>query len=117
MISEAQHNAARLNGAKSHGPVTPEGKRNSSMNAVRHGLLARSVIIGQESEAAFEQMLQTYLDRFSPRDGVERDVIEEMVAAKWRYLRALNIEDEWLEQELDEQTDEGERSRIAGAFG
>ena len=42
-----------------------------------------------EIREAFEKLLQTYLDRFSPRDGVERDVIEEMVAAKWRYLRVL----------------------------
>src|ERR1041385_8748806 len=102
MMSEARSNAARVNGAKSRGPVTPEGKKRSCMNAVRHGILARSVIIGKESAEAFAELLQSYLDSLAPRDGAERDVVEEMVAAKWRQLRTLNVEDEWLEQELDE---------------
>src|SRR5690242_6300404 len=117
MISQERSNAARINGAKSRGPVTPEGKKRSSMNGLTHGLCARSVIIGKESEEAFNTMLKEHLAWFSPCDGVERAVIEEMVAAKWRQLRAMEIEDEWLEQELDGQESSLERARIAGAFG
>lgn len=41
--SPAQQAASRLNGSRSRGPVTPEGKSRSRLNAMRHGLLARVI--------------------------------------------------------------------------
>ena len=46
--SEKQREAARLNGAKTRGPVTPEGKRNSSLNGLRHNLCSVSLVLSNE---------------------------------------------------------------------
>jgi hypothetical protein len=46
---------ARINGAKSQGPKTPEGKANSAMNAVKHGLLAEGLILSIEDPELYDR--------------------------------------------------------------
>jgi hypothetical protein len=43
-ISEARLAANRENAQKSTGPVTPEGKAKSRLNAVKHGLTGATVL-------------------------------------------------------------------------
>ena len=84
--------SSRANGALSRGPKTPEGQRRSSMNAVRHGLLAKCVVLANESEQAFKDVLAQHFGRLGPADGVELGMIEEMAAAFWRLRRLWAIE-------------------------
>src|ERR1035441_1485559 len=73
--------AARANGARSRGPATPEGKRRSSQNATSHGLLARCIVMENESRTAFEALIAQHCDRLQPADALEFGFIEEMAAA------------------------------------
>ena len=55
-MSEKRIQAARANGAKSRGPITPEGKARSSRNATTHGLLSQYVVIPGEDPAGFQRL-------------------------------------------------------------
>jgi hypothetical protein len=108
--------SSRANGARSKGPATPEGKRRSSKNATRHGLLANSIVMEGESRASFDALLAQHVERFQPADGVEFGFIEEMVAAHWRQRRAWAIETRILENRVKEKQAGDEIDRMAAAF-
>jgi hypothetical protein len=84
--------SSRINGRRSKGPVTAVGKLRSSQNAVRHGLLARCLVLEDESTDAFQALLAKYIARLQPADDLELDIVEEMVAACWRMRRSWAIE-------------------------
>jgi hypothetical protein len=99
MSSELKSQTARTNGAKSRGPVTPEGKARSSANSRRHGLTA-SVLIDGESDEHFQLLLADFMDQFQPQTGVETDLVEVMAIARWRLRRLLGIETNLFELEM-----------------
>src|ERR1700722_6243897 len=123
MSSELKSETARINGAKSHGPVTPEGKARSSANSRRHGLTA-SVLLDRESDEHFQLLLADFVDHFQPQTGVETDLVEVMAIARWRLRRLLAIETHLFdlemsrrEGEIDDQFDEmGQNDRLAFVF-
>ena len=100
---------ARINGAKSHGPATPEGLTRSSRNALRHGLSAStapalapvSPVLPTESAADYQTLLHSYLSEFSPHGLLETELVETMAAARWRLRRVSTIETTLLAIEMD----------------
>ena len=109
-ISEARRAAARANGAKSHGPVTPEGKARSAMNAVTHGLTANALVLTTESKEKFDALLASYRDEYSPQGQTENDLVEEMTTAKWLQRRSvamitalLDLTMDRMEKEISEE--------------
>src|SRR5450755_4110736 len=105
MSSPRKITSARANGAKSHGPKTESGRKASSMNAVTHGLYSKSVVLQRESPAQHREMLDAYIQQFQPQGQAEFDLLEEMVAAKWRQRRLWAIEADLLENEIVKQKD------------
>ncbi len=95
--------ASRANGAKSRGPVTAEGKKRSSQNALKHGLASATIVITTEDWPNYLACREAYIRRFQPADDIELDLVEEMVAARWRQQRMWAIESAALDDELDAQ--------------
>ena len=85
---------SRHNGALSRGPVTPEGKARSALNATRHGLCARTPVLDDgEDGVAFADLRAALLARWQPMDAVEAHRVEELVFAAWREVRLRAVED------------------------
>jgi hypothetical protein len=95
MSSQRKIDSARTNGAKSHRPVTEEGRKTSSMNAVKYGLTA------QRRPRRIRSLARHLLQR-SPatRQFFERDLVVEMVNANWRQRRFCGVESLMFEREI-----------------
>src|SRR5450759_5377218 len=61
MATLKQFEANRRNSQKSTGPKTPDGKSAVSMNALRHGLRARSVLLPGEDRNEFNQRVRSWI--------------------------------------------------------
>jgi len=98
--SQLKSETARANGAKSRGPVTPEGRAISSRNSLRHGFTAASVVLPTESSEDFQALLDSYTHQFQPQSGVEMELVQTMAAARWRLRRVSTIETTLLNNEM-----------------
>jgi hypothetical protein len=96
--SAAQSEAARRNGAQSHGPVTPEGKARSSQNAVTHGLSAKRAIVHPDDVEVYEQFVAGLLESLKPQDALENMFFEQIVRAAWNLRRFAALEAQLFEQ-------------------
>ncbi len=108
--------SSRANGALSRGPQTSDGKRRSSQNAIRHGLLSECVVLPGESVDSFAELLAQHIERFDPVDGVEFGMIEEMASAYWRLRRSWAIENTLMAEALADQPPGDDVARITAAF-
>jgi hypothetical protein len=74
---------------KSTGPTSPEGKSNSSRNAMKHGFrAARFLILPSECPEDFEAMRRQWMDRYKPKDDFECELVERAVEKRWVLRRS-----------------------------
>src|SRR6266446_710774 len=101
MPTERQSESARINGAKSHGPISAEGKEKSSRNSLQHGCTAsHTIILACEDPEDFERMVEKYDTMYKPVTLEEQDLVAEMISARWRIRRATGIETNLIDCEM-----------------
>jgi len=92
MASTAQVVANRSNAQKSTGPRTPEGKAVAAQNAVKHGLLAKEVVIKGEDPGEFEFYRDQMLAELAPAGQMESMLAHRIVGLSWRLRRAERLQ-------------------------
>jgi hypothetical protein len=70
------------------GPVTQEGKARSSMNALKHGLTSRRVVLPGENRAEFDALVASLMDEHNPIGTLETEMVHQIAASLWRLERA-----------------------------
>jgi len=104
--TDKQIAANRVNALKSTGPTTEVGKVISSRNSLKHGLLAKEVVItagaGTENREEFDVLLTDLTSQFKPEGTLEEMLVEKIAVAYWRLRRAHRYEVGLLRQELDD---------------
>lgn len=87
MATKIQLEANRANARRSTGPKTPSGKARSSMNGLKHGLTAKSIVIGDEDPAQFELLRKALEEEYNPRSVLARELVERAAGIIWRLRR------------------------------
>ena len=109
-----------VNGRKSTGPKTTEGKAISANNNFRHGILARNIVLDDESSERFNALANEFHQQLQPRDFVESTLVDTLVVARWRQIRLRSMEKASLSHEMRKQapglTTESKPTRAALAF-
>lgn len=104
---------SRRNAALSTGPRTPEGKAASSMNALKHGLTAETLVLPSENPENFLAFAEDLLAALVPVGALEEILAERVIMNAWRLRRALRAEVEvyaW-PMEMTENTRKPERPK------
>jgi hypothetical protein len=96
--SKRKASANRANAQRSTGPRTPKGKAASSLNALRHGILARAAfnvtIEGEERRAEFDALVAGLAQEFQPRTMTEHLTVQQLAGCYWRLAKVWTYETE-----------------------
>jgi hypothetical protein len=111
-MSLKQLDANRRNAQKSTGPKNPDGRAVSKMNALKHGLLAQTVVVRghqiKESSNKFKKLCQEFYADLNPVGPLEEMLVDKIVSLTWRLRRvhtaesgeiALSVDGGWWKRE------------------
>jgi hypothetical protein len=92
-LNAIQLEANRRNAQQSTGPRTEAGKQTSSLNALRHGLTSRIVVLPTEDLAAYNKFAGEYFVSLAPETFPERQCAQTIIDTQWRLNRVRALED------------------------
>ena len=107
MSTLRQIEANRRNAQKSTGPTSVTGKAASSMNALKSGIHAKSLVLPSEKLADLEQLIDDYYQRHNPDSPEARFYLDEVIHCEWLLRRYRTAETQmWQYQAQNTYADE-----------
>jgi hypothetical protein len=92
-VTDAVRAANQENAESSTGPQTERGKSNSSHNALRHGILAKRVVLETHGERAeFRKLFQRCNHEYRPKGLQEKFHVEDITCLLWKLQISLGRE-------------------------
>jgi hypothetical protein len=82
----------RQNASRSTGPVTAEGKRRASLNALRHGLTGQTVVLPEDDLAAYQKHCVEFHAELKPHGLLESKAVQTVADTYWRLDRIRAME-------------------------
>jgi hypothetical protein len=94
MSSQRQIEANRRNAQKSTGPTSAAGKAASSINALKTGIHAKSLILPSEKLVDLEQLIDEYYQCHNPATPEARALVDDLIYGEWlkRRLRVAETQ-------------------------
>ena len=76
-----------------------------ALNAVKHGVLSRLVVLPHEDENEFSELLAALVEEHEPAGMTEQHLVEELAGVIWRKRRALIAEGATINRNLADYLD------------
>src|SRR5216684_2207599 len=108
MRSQARIDAGRRNGTLAKGKKSEEARQKCAKNSQKHGLFSKTLVLANESPELFESTRKTYYEVWRPENEFEADLVNDMVAARWRLNRIMMVETETLDLRQARMDNSGE---------
>jgi hypothetical protein len=101
--SKKQTVASRINGAKSPGPTSADGKMKSRLNALKNAFFSRDVVVSAAGERVedFESLKAAVSDSVQPNGALEEMLTADLVVNWWRRQRVRRSEAAELKNRLE----------------
>jgi len=105
MTSQAAIDANRRSSLKSTGPITPEGRAKSSMNALKHGMRAKKLELLRGDSIAFENRLHAWMAIADPHDDMGEFLVHQNVCMSFEVERVRRAHLEGLTSQIETSDD------------
>lgn len=122
ILSKANLAANRANSQKSTGPVTAAGRKRASLNALKHGGTAQTIILPGEDAQHFAQFHFNLKKCLAPANALEESLVATLAQTQWLMDRMRAHETsifalghEKFVEELDTDGDQAIQIAFAGA--